>query len=126
DDPLEPGRKCFRLNHAALSQGLVLPLKTAVPIQEFGGLSFEAYIPAGAPKGCVLVGVLADEKEKNAETLPQPAKTGAWQKFVYGSKDYKNGFDQLSTLVTTVYVFERIANPSPSPLPRHELYLRHL
>ncbi len=124
DDPLEPGNKCFRLNYPSNYQGLVLPLAAKIPVEEFDGVSFEAYVPVNSPKGCLITSDARDSRNLFASARQTP-KRGSWQKFQFKKGDYKLG-DPLSGFVTTVYVCELLADLPANATPEHEFYLRRI
>jgi len=124
DDPLEPGNKCFLLKYPSNYQGLVLPLAAKIPVEEFDGVSFEAYVPVNSPKGCLITSDARDSRNLFASAR-QTAKRGSWQKVQYKKGDYKIG-DSLSGFVTTVYVCEFLPDLPANATPEHEFYLRHI
>ena len=124
DDPLEPGNKCFRLNYPSNYQGLVLPLAAKIPVEEFDGVSFEAYVPVNSPKGGVLTSDARDSRNLFASARQTP-KRGSWQKVQFKKGDYTLG-DPLSGTVTHVYVCELFADLPANATPEHEFYLRRI
>ena len=125
DDPLEPGNKCFRLKYASNWQGLVLPLAVKIPVEDFDGVSFEAYVPVNSPKGCVVMSDARDSRNLFASTVRQTPKRGAWQQYQFRKGDYKLG-DPLSGFVTHVYVSELAPDFPANATPEHEFYLRRI
>jgi ferric-dicitrate binding protein FerR (iron transport regulator) len=125
DDPLEAGHKCFRLKYASNFQGLVLPLALKIPVEDFDGVSFEAYVPVNSPKGCVIASDARDSRNLFASTDRQTPKRGAWQKVQFQKGDYKLG-DPLSGFVTHVYVSELTPDFPANATPEHEFYLRRI
>ena len=125
DDPLEPGNKCFRLKYASNYQGLVLPLAVKIPVEDFDGVSFEAYVPVNSPKGCVLASDARDSRNLFASATRLTPKRGSWQKYQFKKGDYKLG-DPLSGWVTHVYVCEFAPDFPANATPEHEFYLRRI
>jgi hypothetical protein len=125
DDPLDPGNKCFRLKYPSNYQGLVLPLAVKIPVEEFDGVSFEAYVPVNSPKGCLITSDARDSRNLFASTIRQTPKRGSWQKYQFKKGDYKLG-DPLSGFVTNVYVCEFLPDFPANATPEHEFYLRRI
>ena len=125
DDPLEPGNKCFRLKYASNYQGLVLPLAVKIPVEDFDGVAFEAYVPVNSPKGCVLASDARDSRNLFASATRLTPKRGSWQKYQFKKGDYKLG-EPLSGWVTHVYVCEFAPDFPANATPEHEFYLRRI
>lgn len=125
EDPLEPGRKCFRLSYPTTLQGLLLTLPERIPIAEFGGLTCDVLIPNESPRGIVLDSEVADPRENFSTTNQVTVKRGSWQPVTFKPSDYK-GLAQLDGFVTRIYVCELIPGMAANAAPTHDFYLRRL
>jgi hypothetical protein len=125
DDPLEPGNKCFKLKYPSNYMGLVLPLSVKIPVEEFDGVSFEAYVPVNSPNGCVITSDARDSRDLFRSTVRQTPKRGSWQKYLFRKADYKTG-DVLSGEIAVVYVCELLPDLPANATPEHEFYLRRI
>ena len=125
EDPLEPGRKCFRLSYPTTLQGLLLTLPERIPLAEFGGLTCEVLIPNESLRGIVLDSEVADPRENFSTTNQVTVKRGSWQPVTFKPSDYK-GLAQLDGFVTRIYVCELIPGMAANAAPTHDFYLRRL
>ena len=125
DDPLETGKKCFRLSYPTTLQGVVLTLPTRIPLSEFDGISFEVYIPVDSPKGVVLDSEFSDSKNSFATTNQVTVKRGSWQPVTFKPNDYM-GIRQLEGFVIRMYICELLPGVAADAAPTHTVYYRKL